>query len=215
MSHLASHLDQPDQAIGLARRGRAMLRAGPAHPMLESRLLALEARGYAGRADRDPAGCVELLIRAESILQGPAAEAPSPWVNGYDEASLAGDAARCVRRLGDMAEARRQAERIITLRPGHRTRSRAFGQLALVTALIAQGMPEEACGIALEVVASTHALGSFLVLRQLLDLRSALRPYRTSRVVAEFMTRLEETVRERLWLYEPLVRNRSDYREGT
>jgi hypothetical protein len=52
MSHLASHLNQPDEAIELARQGQAMLQSGGANPDLEARLLALEARGFAGREHR-------------------------------------------------------------------------------------------------------------------------------------------------------------------
>ena len=104
-----------------------------------------------------------------------------------------------MRQLGDLEEARHQAERIISLRPGHRTRSRAFGQLALITVLVAQGKPDEACGIASDVLAATQSLGSFLVIGQLLELRQALQPHRSSTVVGDFLACLEETVRERLW----------------
>jgi hypothetical protein len=49
MSHLASYLGAPDEAVALARKGQAALRAGPANPALEARMLALEARGVAGK----------------------------------------------------------------------------------------------------------------------------------------------------------------------
>src|SRR5215469_13224174 len=64
MSHLASHLDQPDEAIALARQGQAVLRGGPANPGLQARLLALEARAVA-KSSADGSGCVQLLLRAE------------------------------------------------------------------------------------------------------------------------------------------------------
>jgi len=182
-------------------------------------LLALEARGFAGQEQQDRAKCVKLLLNAEKALEAsPAAEAASPWVSHYDEGSLASEAARCMRQLGDLAEARRQAERIITLRPSHRTRSRAFGQLALVTVLVAQGKPDEACGIAYDVLAATQSLGSFLVIGQLLDLQQLLQPHRSSTVVADFLTCLAETLRERLWLYHWLTkdaRGQRIHREGT
>jgi hypothetical protein len=53
------------------------------------------------------------------------------WVSQFDEGSLASETTRCLRQLGDLEQGRQQAERIISLRPSHRTRSRAFGQLAL------------------------------------------------------------------------------------
>ena len=206
MSHLASHLDQPDEAIELARQGQAVLRTGSAHPGLEARLLALEARGFAGQDNEDPDKCVKLLLRAEKALEDTPAEPPSPWVSHFDEGSLASEAARCMRQLGDLDEARRQAERIVTLRPSHRTRSRAFGQLALITVLIAQGKPDEACDIAYDVLTATQSLGSFLVIGQLVELRQALQPHRNSTVVDDFLACLEETVRERLWLYQWLTK---------
>jgi hypothetical protein len=112
-----------------------------------------------------------------------------------------------MRQLGDLNEARRQAERIVTLRPSHRTRSRAFGQLALVAVLVAQGRPDEACGIASDVLAATQALGSFLVISQLLDLQRQLRPYRSSDTVNGFLDCMEQTIQERLGLYQWLARD--------
>ena len=207
MSHLASQLDQPDEAIELARQGQAVLRTGSACPGLEARLLALEARGFAGQDSKDADQCVKLLLRAEKALENTPAEPASPWVSHFDEGSLASEAARCMRQLGDLDEARRQAERILTLRPGHRTRSRAFGQLALTTVLVAQGKPDEACSIAYDVLTATQSLGSFLVIGQLLELRQALQPHQSSTVVGDFLACLEETVRERLWLYQWLTKD--------
>ncbi len=43
MSHLASYLGTPDEAIALARQGRAALHAGPVNPALEARMFALQA----------------------------------------------------------------------------------------------------------------------------------------------------------------------------
>jgi len=207
MSHLASHLDQPDEAIELARQGQAVLRTGSANPSLESRLLALEARGFAGQDNKNAGKCVELLLRAEKALDDAPDEPASPWVSHFDEGSLASEAARCMRQLGDLDEARRQAERIVILRPSHRTRSRAFGQLALITVLVAQGKPDEACHIAYDVLAATQSLGSFLVIGQLLELKQRLQPHRSSTVVGDFLACLEETVRERLWLYQWLTKD--------
>ncbi|MGH3850308.1 MAG: hypothetical protein ACRDRT_11480, partial [Pseudonocardiaceae bacterium] len=129
LSHLAYHRDEPDKALQLALRGRKTLRNGPPQPELDARLLAMQARGCA--AHRDSARCTQLLAQAETALSGNHAEASSPWISRFDEGSLASEAARCMRQLGDLTEARRQAERIITLRPAERARSRAFGQLIL------------------------------------------------------------------------------------
>lgn len=200
MSHLAHHLDQPDKALQLALRGRKLLRNGPPQPELEARLCAMQARGYA--AQRDTAICTQLLAKAEAVLSGSHPEAPSPWISHFDEGSLASEAARCMRQLGDLAEARRQAERIVTLRPAERARSRAFGQLTLVTVLVAQDKPDEACAVAHDVLDATTSLGSFLVIEQLADLRQLLEPHRANKVVAHFLLRLDEALRERSWLHQ-------------
>lgn len=199
MSHLAHHLDKPNDAIALARSGQEILRTGSRNPGLESRLLAMEARGFA--AHRESAKAARLLVLAEKALAGDYSERPSQWVSHFDEGSLAGEAVRCMRQLGQYNEAERQAQRVIALRPGGRRRSRAFGQLGLVTALIAQGKPDEACGVALEVLQGTQSLSSFLVIRQLRDLHELLQPYRSSGVVADFLECLTGGLRERLRLY--------------
>ncbi len=205
MSHLAHHQGKATDAIQYARRGREVLARGPRLLELEARLLAMQARGFA--ALRRAEDCTQLLLEAERVLEIASAEKRSPWVSHFDEGSLASEAARCLRQLGDLAEAQRQAERIIQLRPGDRTRSRAFGQLILVTVLIAQGKPDEACAVAQEVLDATQQLGSFLVIQQLLDLKQLLEPYRTSRAVAEFLTCLDEALTERVWLYQWLTRD--------
>lgn len=175
-----------------------MLADGPRRPALEARLLALEARGQA--ALRDAGQTVGLLARAEQTLGLTPQEAPSVWVSDFDEGSLASEAANSLHQLGDTREARQQAERVLTLRPAGRTRSRAFGQLALVSALIAQGEPEEACAVTQEILDATPALGSYLVSKQLLGLRQSLAPYAKSHVVAEFLICFDETLRQRLSL---------------
>ena len=192
MSHLASYLSESDEAIALARQGQTVLRAAPANAALEARMLALEARGVASKDPADPAECAGLLLRAERALESAPGAPASPWVSHFDEGSLASETTRCLRQLGDLEQARRQAERIISFRPSHRTRSRAFGQLALASVLIAQDEPDQACEIASDVLSATHSLGSYLVISQLLQLRRQLEPYAGSATVTEFLNCLQE-----------------------
>ncbi|SBW23038.1 hypothetical protein FDG2_3471 [Candidatus Protofrankia californiensis] len=207
MSHLADHIGKPNDAIQFAQRGREVLSGGPRQPELEARLLAMHARGLATL--RQPKESAQLLVQAEQMLTLSPAEEPSPWVSRFDEGSLASEAARCLRQVGDLRQAQLQAERIIALRPGDRTRSRAFGQLLLVTVFIAQGKPDEACAVAQAVLDATRQLGSYLVIQQLLDLKQLLEPHRaTNKTVAAFLPCLEEALRERLWLYQWLTKDR-------
>jgi tetratricopeptide (TPR) repeat protein len=207
MSHLASHLGQADEAIALARQGQAALCMEPAGPGLQARMLALEARGIAAMGQASRAECSSLLLRAEKALDDVSAEPASPWVSHFDAGSLASEAARCLRQVGDLQQARQQAERVIVLRPGNRARSRAFGQLALASILVAQGEPDHACTIADDVLRATASLGSYLVVAQLLQLQQRLQPYRDNAAVAEFLDCLQDTVRERLPFYQLIAKD--------
>jgi 8-oxo-dGTP diphosphatase len=184
--------------MALARRGTARLGAKPSNPELAARLLAMQARGLAGVGDAT--ACARILLRAEEVLGGGFGQAPSPWVSRFDEASLASEAARCLRQLGDLEAARRHAEQVIALRDVERARSRALGQLMLASILVARGELDGACTIGYEVISGTHALGSGVVVRQLDGLRGLLEPYRSARVVAEFLSHLSDALRERAWL---------------
>jgi 8-oxo-dGTP pyrophosphatase MutT (NUDIX family)/transcriptional regulator with XRE-family HTH domain len=198
LSNLAHHLGEPEQAMAFARSGQAQLADRPGNPELAARLLAMEARSLAalGRA----ADCANTLLRAEQALGGTFSEEPSPWVSRFDEASLASEAARCLRQLGDLTAARRQAERVVALRPDERARSRAFGQLMLANVLVEQGELDGACTVGYEIVSGTKALGSLLVLQQLHGLRGLLEPHRSARVVAEFLAYLREALQGRAWM---------------
>ena len=200
MSHLAHHLDQPEQAIQFARRGYETLACGPQQPELEARLFAMQARGFATL--REVRACTYLLHRAEKALTLSSAMPRSPWVSHFDEGSLASEAARCMRQLGDGSEAQRQAGRIIELRASDRTRSRAFGQLILCTVLIDRVQLDEACALAREVLHATQSLSSFLVIQELRNLRRLLQPHHAGKVVADFLDCLDEALRERMWLYQ-------------
>jgi transcriptional regulator with XRE-family HTH domain len=214
MSHLASHLGQADEAIAFARQGQAALCMEPAVPGLQARMLALEARGIAAKGQASRAECSSLLLRAEKALDDVSAEPVSPWVSHFDAGSLASEAARCMRQVGDLQQARQQAERVIVLRPGNRARSRAFGQLALASILVAQGEPDHACGIADDVLRATASLGSYLVVAQLLQLQQQLQPYRDNAAVAEFLDCLQDTVRDRLPFYQLIAKDHHGQHRG-
>jgi hypothetical protein len=162
----------------------------------------MEARGHAALGES--AVAARLLLRAEQALdQAPAAER-SEWISRFDEASLAGEAARCLRRLGQLGGARRQAERVIALRPGDRARSRAFGQLILAQVLIQERELDEACAVGREILTGTAGLSSFLVVRQLQRLRDLLAADRSAPAVAEFLGYLDGEVGRRVHLYRAL-----------
>jgi hypothetical protein len=199
MSHLALHVGHPDEAMELAGFGTAKLREGPANPELAARLMALEARAHAARGES--AACARLLLQAEQTLDTVLPAERSTWISRFDEGSLAGEAARSLRQLGQLARARQQAERVLTLRPVDRARSRAFGQLVLARVLIEERDLDGASEVGRDVLDSTQALGSLLVVRQLQRLRDLLAVNRSAPPVAQFLEYLDEELRRRMVLY--------------
>jgi|SRR5947209_20371956 len=75
-------------------------------------------------------------------------------------------------------------------------------QLALASVLIAQHQPDQACGIATDVLNATQSLGSYLVISQLIQLQRQLEPYSGNTVVTEFLNCLQDAVRDRLAFYQ-------------
>lgn len=195
-SHLALHRRQPRTAMHLAERGQSALAAGPVVPELESRLLAMRARSFA--ALDQSAESLDQLRRAETALGTTQDEQRSPWVSCFDEGSLASETARCMGQLGDCDEAARQAERVIQLRPVERARSRALAQLMLIAAHLDRGRPEEACGLAREVLIATRTLGSQLIFEQLAALRQRFGHYRAEPAVAELLAGIASALANRV-----------------
>jgi tetratricopeptide (TPR) repeat protein len=185
--HLAHYMNEPMSAVRAARRGLEILTGGPLNPELESYLYAVQARVFAGL--HDPQEAVRCLLQAEKVLQDPRGEPRSPWISTFDEASLASETARCMRQLGQLGEAKRQAQRVIELRHVTHSRARAFGLLITASILVANGSPDEASAVGTMVLTETGQLGSAIVARQLTELREQLQPYRANVMVAEFLTR--------------------------
>jgi len=200
MSRLAHQRGRPGEAIRFAYEGMSRLHRRPHDPRLQARLYAMEAQGLAML--REPAACAERLAKAERTLHDTPTSGPSVWVGHFDDASLASEAARCMRQLGRIAEARRQAERVVALRAGDRKRSRAFGQLILADVLVREGNLDEACAVGHEVLNATQTLGSVRVVQQLESLRQLLEPHRSAEMVSVFLACLADSLRGRMWLYQ-------------
>lgn len=198
LSHLANHIGRSDEPITLARRGLATMDGTSTNQDVQARLYAMEARGHA--AQRDARSCMKLLGQAELAMARSSAVEPSPWVARFDAGSLASETARCMTLLGDWAETQRQAEQIMKMRPSGRTRSRAFGQLALVSALVAREEIEEACTLVGDVVEATKSLASSLVVAQLAIVHRMLLQYQTTTAVRTLLPVLADALHDRAWL---------------
>ncbi|MFD8249686.1 helix-turn-helix domain-containing protein [Nocardia sp. NPDC059691] len=196
-AHLALHRGDPRQAIRQAYDAEMALSKAPASPELTARVYAMQARGFAAIGEARQAR--RLLVRAEHALDTAIATTLSPWVSRFDLGSLASEASRSLRHLGDLTAAA-AAQRVIDLRPRERTRSRALGQLTYAAVLADQGHPDHACAIASGVMATTGELASYLVVSHLHDLRGRLLCYRTSPSVTDFLDLLDHTVNTMTWI---------------
>jgi len=195
--HVAHHLGEPAETLRVSQAGLEVIRSGPCDPGLEAYLLAIRARGFA--ALREPAEAARCLREAEKALQAGRGQPCSPWVSRFDQASLASEAARCMRQLGQLSEARRQAETVVALRPADRPRSRAFGMFVQAGVLAANRRPDEAAVIGGEILQATDGLSSQTIVQEFLALRRLLGPYRPATVVAQFLDHLDYALCERSW----------------
>jgi transcriptional regulator with XRE-family HTH domain len=187
MSHLADSLGRKGEAIECAQAGLRLLARGD-HGMVLGRLHAMEARGHAGVGDA--AACRRALENAERALGGPPGGDVSKWASPFDEASLAGEAATCMRGLGQLGEALRQADRVVELRGVDRARSRALGQLALANIHLQQGQVDAAAAFGSSALSGARAVSSARVHGQLVDLGRSLLPHRRVRAASEFLASL-------------------------
>lgn len=203
MSHLALQTGDVSSAVDLARTGRQAARRGLPQPALNARLFAMEARGLAVLGDRHATGIA--LANADKALEASCSGEVSEWLSSFDEASLAIEAAHCMRATGQRAAALRTAERAVALRDAERARSRAFGQILTAQLLVENGDLDGACDVGRTVIRGTAAPGSARVIVLLDELRAALVPYSATRVVSEFLTLLSREQQSRRWLMAGLA----------
>jgi hypothetical protein len=121
------------------------------------------------------------------VLELSSREKAADWISGFDEASLASEAALCFLDLAEFEEAERQAREVIRLRSGDRVRSRVFGQLTLAKVLVGAGRVEEAAVIGTEVCGTAASLSSGRVVQRIDQLASTLKPVRRVPEVATFL----------------------------
>jgi hypothetical protein len=131
--------------------------------------------------------CVAALDEAERTLGDVDRDVPSPWISHFDEASLASEAALCLRQLGELDAAERQARRVVELRVGDRVRSRAFGQITLARVLLDTRQIEAAATLGREVCVAAQSLASARVVARLTLLADALRPHTALPAVSAFL----------------------------
>lgn len=109
---------------------------------------------------------------------------------------MAAEVNRSLWSLGDLTEARRQAERILILRPPERARARCFGHIALAGILLGQRELDAACATATLALDTSRTLRSALVTQELQQFAIAAAPYRSARAVTLFPGRYNDTINQ-------------------
>jgi len=149
----------------------------------------MRARGYAIRGES--IDCFAALDQARRTLSNVGTEDPADWIAGFDDASLASETSLCMRHLGDLAEAQRQAEEVIRLRSGDRVRARTFAQLTLAEVLVDTGRINEAADLGRAVCEAAMSLTSARAHARLDQLGDALAPHQSESEVRRFQQELE------------------------
>ncbi|MFF4934541.1 hypothetical protein ACFY2H_37530 [Streptomyces griseofuscus] len=204
MSHLALQTEQVDTAVDLARSGLARLAAGPQVPTLTARLHAMEARALA-QLNVEPEAQRALEKAREALALARTAPTATRWVAPFDEAALASEAASVLLDLGALKAAAKEAEHALALRDASRVRSRAFGQVTLARVLLAQGQPDAACSVGMELLNAAQSVTSLRLSRDLSLLETNFEPYRQIPEVRELLSRMTVTAQHRRLLLGSLA----------
>jgi tetratricopeptide (TPR) repeat protein len=188
MSHQAVHLDQPNEAIDLARAAQAVA-GNSAPPSLVAEAHVMEAHGYARLGD--PRLCGISLHRAEATFRPSHLDDRPEWLRYFDEAYMAAKFAHCFRDLGDWRQAERFARRALDMN-NRFVRGRTFNTVLLATALVHDDL-EQACSVGLEAVTLAIHLQSGRTIQYIRDLQRRLHQRgKSTRLVREFDDRLTE-----------------------
>lgn len=165
------------QAIALARAGRSVAN-GMATPVLSALLHAVEARGHALLGDANSTNTA--VLRAERDYGQARSEDEPAWLGFYTEAELSADLGRCLRDVGEPAQATHLIIQALDGYESWRVRSRCFVQTDLATAHLVGRDLEQAAAVGREAVHAAAQVSSTRTLDRLRTLQRQIRPMRTS-----------------------------------
>ncbi|WP_405497503.1 hypothetical protein [Nocardia sp. NBC_00511] len=190
MSHQATYVGRPGDAVDLARAARIAARAAGLGT-LESECHMVEAHGHAAR--RDETACSSALNAAERAFDRAEPGERPVWLAYFDQSYMSAKTAHCFRELGDNARTAHFAEKSLTMSVGYQ-RGRAFN-LSLLASALAPADPREAVRIGIGALNIAVDLASRRSLSYLRDLRYRLRPFNDLTEVAEFRQRVLDLTR--------------------
>ncbi|ATL69818.1 hypothetical protein [Nocardia terpenica] len=190
MSHQATYVGRPGDAIDLARAAQIAARtAGLA--ALESECHMVEAHGHAAR--QDETSCTTALNAAERAYDRARPGEQPVWLAYFDQSYMSAKTAHCFRELGDHTRTAQFAQRSLTMSAGYQ-RGRAFNLSLLASALTVTD-PREAVRVGLGALDIAVELASRRSLSYLRDLRYRLRPFNNLTEVADFRQQILELTR--------------------
>ncbi|MFE4456106.1 hypothetical protein ACFROC_02000 [Nocardia tengchongensis] len=190
MSHQATYVGRPGDAIDLARAARIAARAAGV-AALESECHMVEAHGHAARQDQT--SCTTALAAAERAFDRAEPGEQPVWLAYFDQPYISAKTAHCFRELGDHTRTAHFAERSLTMSVGYQ-RGRAFN-LSLLASALSSTDPREAVRIGLSALDIATDLASRRSLSYLRDLRYRLRPFNDLTEVADFRQQVLELTR--------------------
>ncbi|WP_280317196.1 hypothetical protein [Nocardia wallacei] len=181
MSHQATYVGRPGDAVDLARAAQISARSAGLAP-LESECHMVEAHGHAARLDRT--SCAAAMYAAERAFTKTDSSDPPGWLSYFDAAYMSAKFAHCFRELGDDVRTAQFAEQSLHMSEGY-VRGRAFN-LAVLASARAKENPREAVRVgyqALDIAGSLSSRRSYAYLR---ELRKRLKAHADIAEVAEF-----------------------------
>lgn len=191
MSHQATFLGRYTQAATLARA--ALMGISPvATPTLRAQFHAMEARALARTGD--VAACEAALSAATKALESRNSDDEPEWINYFDEAELAAEAAHCFRDVNSARQAVAHAENAMS---GNHVRSDFFATMVLADAHLRAGDTEEACRVALDALDLGEQLKSARCVSYLAEFRRNLGAVGHSAAARDLA---EEAREHRLWI---------------
>lgn len=184
MSHQATYVGRPGDAIDLARAARIAARSAGS-TALEAGCLMVESHGHAARADKPMFSAT--LHAAEVAFDRSDANRPA-WLTYLDSAYMSAKTAQCFRDLGEYRRAAELAVQSLNMSDGYR-RGRSFN-LCLLAASRVNEDPREAVRIGEQALALSADVDSKRSRAYLRDLRARLAPHDGLAGVADFRQRV-------------------------
>jgi tetratricopeptide (TPR) repeat protein len=188
MSHQAVHLDQPNEAIDLARAAQATA-AKTGVSALTAEAHVMEAHGHARRGDIR--SCAASLHRAELAFRPSELVNQPEWLSYFGEAYMAAKFAHCFRDLRDWRRAEHFARRALDMNNSF-VRGRTFNTVLLATTLVDHD-PEQAYSVGMEGTLMAIHLQSGRTIQYIRDLQRRLHQRgQSERLVREFDDRVTD-----------------------